>query len=56
MNIMKLKIKPNRKETQESRKERVKNDSVNRCVVFENKKKYKRYKKHKGVNYESLES
>ena len=56
MNIMTLKIKPNRKETQESRKERVKNDNVNRCAVFENKKKYKRHQKHKGVNYESLES
>lgn len=56
MNIIMLKIKPNRKETQESRKERVKNDSANRCIVFENKKKYKRHQKHKGANYESLEN
>ena len=56
MNIIMLKIKPNRKETQESRKERVKNDSANRCIVFENKKKYKRHQNHKGVNYESLEN
>ena len=56
MNIMTLKIKPNRKETQDFRKERVKNDNVNRCAVFENKKKYKRHQKHKGANYENLES
>lgn len=56
MNIITFKIKPNKKETQESRKERVKNDNVNGCAVFENKKKYKRHQKHKGVNCEDLES
>ena len=44
-----LKIKPSRKETQEERKERVRNDT-NRSNVFANKKAYKRHKKHKGGN------
>jgi hypothetical protein len=41
-------IQPNTKETQEQRKIRVQNDTANRCNVYENKKRYKRHKKHKG--------
>lgn len=44
-----LKIKPSRKETQEERKERVRNDT-NRANVYANKKAYKRHQKHKGGN------
>ena len=48
-----LQIKPSRKETQEERKERVRNDT-NRANVYANKKAYKRHNKHKGGNdYES---
>lgn len=47
--IMTLKIKPSRKETQEERKERVRNDT-NRANVYTNKKAYKRHQKHKGGN------
>jgi hypothetical protein len=43
-------IQPNTKETQEQRKIRVQNDTANRCNVYENKKRYKRHKKHKGGN------
>lgn len=43
-----IKIKPSRKETQEERKARVQNDTANHSNVHENKKKYKRHKKHKG--------
>ena len=49
MKVMTLKIKPSRKETQEERKERVRNDT-NRANVYANKKAYKRHKKHKGGN------
>jgi len=42
-----LKIKPSRKETQEERKERVRNET-NRANVYANKKAYKRHQKHKG--------
>lgn len=45
---MTLNIKAKRKETQEQRKARVQQDTANRCNVYENKKKYKRHKKHKG--------
>ena len=45
-----LKIKPSRKETQEERKERVQQDTANRCNVYENKRAYKRHQKHKGGN------
>lgn len=47
---MTLNIKAKRKETQEQRKTRVQQDTANRCNVYENKKKYKRHKKHKGGN------
>lgn len=48
MKVMTLNIKAKRKETQEQRKARVQQDTANRCNVYENKKKYKRHKKHKG--------
>lgn len=50
MKAITLKIKVNRKETQEERKARVQNDCVNRSNVFANKKAYKRHQKHKGGN------
>jgi hypothetical protein len=53
MKVITLKIKPSRKETQEERKERVRNDT-NRANVYANRKAYKRHQKHKGGNdYES---
>ena len=50
MKKLTLTIKPSGKETQEQRKERVQNDTANRCNVWQNKKAYKRHKKHKGGN------
>jgi len=49
MKVMSFKIKASRKETQEERKERVRNDT-NRANVYANKKAYKRHAKHKGGN------
>jgi hypothetical protein len=49
MKVITLKIKPSRKETQEERKERVRNDT-NRANVYANRKAYKRHQKHKGGN------
>lgn len=49
MKVITLKIKPSRKETQEERKERVRNDT-NRANVYANRKAYKRHSKHKGGN------
>ena len=49
MKTMSFKIKASGKETQEERKERVRNDT-NRANVYANKKAYKRHQKHKGGN------
>lgn len=45
-----LVIKPNRKETQEERKERVKNDKANRSYVIKSKKQYNR-QQYKSFDY-----
>ena len=50
MKKLTLTIKLRTKETQEERKARVQNDTANHSNVFENKKTYKRHKKHKGGN------
>ena len=45
--IMKIVVKPTRKETQEERLERVRNDKGTQCNVYRNRKKYTRKQKHK---------